>query len=66
VNPDDEVDTARALVRRKLPSLSRYDEATVVRRLTGLLARKGYSSGVAFLVVREELAGAESLFDGDR
>jgi regulatory protein len=64
VEPEDEVEAARLLVRRKLPSLRRFDDATVVRRLTGMLARKGYSSGVAFSVVREEIAGAEELLDG--
>jgi regulatory protein len=63
VDPDDEVEAARRLVRRKLPSLQRYDEVTVVRRLTGMLGRKGYSSGVAFRVVREEIAGAAELLD---
>ena len=64
VDPDDEVETARRLVRRKLPSLQRFDEVTKVRRLTGMLARKGYPSGVAFTVVREEIAGAAELLDG--
>jgi regulatory protein len=64
VDPASEVEAARELVRRKLPSLARFDEVTVVRRLTGMLARKGYSSGVAFSVVREEIAGAEELLDG--
>ena len=63
VEPDDEVEAARQLVRRKLPSLQRFDKVTVVRRLTGMLARKGYSSGIAFQVVREEIAGAEELLD---
>ena len=64
VEPDQEVDAARNLVRRKLRSLERFDNATQVRRLTGMLARKGYSPGVAFQVVREEIAGAEELFEG--
>jgi regulatory protein len=64
VEPDDEMEAARLLVRRKLPSLQRYEQVTVVRRLTGMLARKGYSSGVAFQVVREEIAGAEELLEG--
>jgi regulatory protein len=64
VDPDDEMETARRLVRRKLPSLRRFDEVTQVRRLTGMLARKGYPSGVAFTVVREEIAGAAELLDG--
>ena len=65
VDPDDEVEAARALVRRKLPSVRRLDRVTVVRRLTGMLARKGYPSGVAYRVVREEIAGSEELLDGD-
>jgi regulatory protein len=64
VDPEDELETARRLVRRKLPSLRRFDEVTQVRRLTGMLARKGYPSGVAFTVVREEITGATELLDG--
>lgn len=63
VEPGDELAAARELVRRKLPSLARHDQTTQVRRLTGMLARKGYPSAVAFRVVREELAGAAELFD---
>src|SRR4051812_46717806 len=61
VDPEAEEATARELVRRKLPSLARYDEQTVVRRLTGMLAWKGYPPGVTFRVVRDEVAGAEAL-----
>ena len=58
VDPDDEVDSARVLVRRKLRTAARLDRATAIRRLTGMLARKGYPSGVAVRVVREELEAA--------
>ena len=58
VDPDDEEEAARALVRRKLRSLAAVDRDTAIRRLAGMLARKGYSSAVAFRVVREELATA--------
>ena len=58
VDPADEEAAARALVRRKLRSLSRVDDQTATRRLVGMLARKGYSSGLAFAVVRDELASA--------
>jgi regulatory protein len=64
VDPADEVEAARELVRRKLRSLERFDEVTKVRRLTGMLARKGYPSSVAFRVVREELAEAAELLEG--
>ena len=55
VDPDAEVEAARTLVRRKLRSVAGLDETTAVRRLAGMLARKGYPAGVAFRVVREEL-----------
>ena len=38
---------------------SRVDDTTATRRLVGMLARKGYASGLAFAVVRDELAAAE-------
>ena len=59
VDPADEEAAARALVRKKLRTLSRVDDTTATRRLVGMLARKGYPSGVAFAVVRDELAAAE-------
>jgi regulatory protein len=58
VDPADEEAAARELVRRKLRSLSRFDDQTATRRLVGMLARKGYPSGLAFAVVREELAAS--------
>ena len=63
VDPADELESARLLVRRKLPSVQRFDTVTQVRRLTGMLARKGYSSGLAFAVVREEIAEAATLLE---
>lgn len=59
IDPDDEVEAARALVRKKLRSLRNVDRTTATRRLVGLLARKGYGSGMAFSVVREELGDFE-------
>jgi regulatory protein len=59
VDPADEEAAARALVRKKLPSLRRVDRATATRRLAGMLARKGYPAGLAFAVVRDELGGHE-------
>ncbi len=55
VNEEDEVEAARVLVRRKLRSMRNLDQQAAIRRLVGMLARKGYSSGVSFRVVREEL-----------
>ena len=58
IDPADEEAAARALVRKKLRSLSRVDDTTATRRLVGMLARKGYGSGLSFAVVRDELAAA--------
>ncbi len=55
VDPDDEVEAARVLVRRKLRTVAHLERDVAVRRLTGMLARKGYPAGVCFRVVREEL-----------
>ncbi len=59
LDPAEEIQSAHRLVQAKLRSMSRFDDTTKTRRLTGMLARKGYSPQVAFDVVREEL-GAEA------
>lgn len=55
VDPEAEEERARALVRKRLKSLTTVDEQTKVRRLVGMLARKGYSEGLAYRVVKDEL-----------
>jgi regulatory protein len=57
---DSEAEEARAreLVRKRLRSVGSAPELTVIRRLVGMLARKGYSEGMAYRVVRDELANA--------
>ncbi|MFT4083392.1 MAG: regulatory protein RecX [Nocardioides sp.] len=55
IDPAEEERAARALVRKKLRGMTRLDAITKARRLAGMLARKGYPSGLAFAVVREEL-----------
>jgi regulatory protein len=55
VDDQDEWDAARRLVQRRLPGLRRVDRVTAERRLVGMLARKGYGSGLAAWVVREAL-----------
>jgi regulatory protein len=62
IDPADEEAAARALVQRKLRSMTRLDDVTKARRLVGMLARKGYSSSFAFRIVRDEVA---SLASGD-
>ena len=60
IDSDEEVESARVLVRRKLRSVRGLDQQVAVRRLTGMLARKGHSGAVAFRVVREELGSADA------
>jgi regulatory protein len=55
IDPDDELEVARTLVRAKLRLVRNLDRDKAVRRLVGMLARKGHSAGVAFRVVKEEL-----------
>jgi len=58
VDPAEEERTARELVRKKLRGLRGVDDTAAARRLAGLLARKGYAAGLAFAVVKDELAAA--------
>ena len=55
IDADAERQAALQLAIRKRRSLRAVDESTAFRRLTGLLARKGYSSAVTISVVREVL-----------
>src|SRR6478672_309301 len=55
VDDDDEREAARRLVERRLRGMARLDRVTATRRLVGMLARKGYSGGLAAAVVREAL-----------
>ena len=54
---EQEEHTARALVTAKLAATRTLEPAARSRRLAGMLARKGYSPGLAFRVVRDALAG---------
>jgi regulatory protein len=54
---DDELETARSLVRRRLTAMGPDpDPERQMRRLLGMLARKGYGAGVASRAVREAMA----------
>jgi regulatory protein len=59
IDEDDQRTAARALVDKKLRSMSGLDRQVATRRLAGLLARKGYAAGLAFSVVREAFAEAD-------
>lgn len=56
VDPDDESEAGRALVRRRLSVMRGLDAPTRFRRLTGLLLRRGYGAGQAAAIVRAVLA----------
>ena len=58
LSPDVELETARELVARRLPGTAGMPAPARMRRLVGVLARKGYSSGLAYRVVREALEEA--------
>jgi regulatory protein len=62
VDAEAEESRARELVRKRLRGTVPADEVAVIRRLVGMLARKGYSEGLAYRVVKSELRdfGAET------
>jgi len=55
LDSEQEEITARELVARKLRSTRGLDRDKRLRRLAGMLARKGYSEGLALRVVRQAL-----------
>jgi len=56
---DDAVAGAAELARKKLRTMSRFDEQTQKRRLWGLLARRGFESAIIEQAVREVMKGDE-------
>ncbi len=65
VDDDAEVERAGQLVRRKLGAMRTLETQVKIRRLVAMLARRGYSEGMAYRVVRAELAadGVENTED---
>ncbi|MEO5748102.1 MAG: regulatory protein RecX [Ornithinibacter sp.] len=59
VDADDERLRAEQLVEKRLRSLHGLAPEVQSRRLAGLLARKGYSSGIAYPVIRDAVASAQ-------
>jgi len=55
LKPEQEIATARALVARRLASTRGQPLQARIRRLMGVLARKGYPQALAYRVVREAL-----------
>ncbi|MET9646468.1 recombination regulator RecX [Streptomyces syringium] len=56
LDSEQEERTARELVERKLRATRGLDREKRLRRLAGMLARKGYAEGLALRVVRQALA----------
>ena len=56
ISDEDDYQSARALVEKKVRAMSSLDHETKMTRLMGALARKGYSSAVASRVIREILS----------
>lgn len=55
VDTEAEEERARQLVRKRLRALGDADEQAKIRKLVGMLARKGYSEGLSYRVVKDEL-----------
>jgi len=58
ISDEEERDRARALVDKKLRAMHGLDIQVQTRRLAGMLARKGYTSGVTYAVIRDAIADA--------
>jgi regulatory protein len=65
VDPGDEEAAARLLVARKLPGTRGLPTPSRVRRLVGMLARKGYPPGLALAVVRDALAAEGAVTESE-
>jgi regulatory protein len=66
IDSDAERRRGRELVARRRRALSALPVEVQTRRLIGLLARKGYPSGMAFEIVRAELSdAAQDVFGAD-
>ncbi|GAB3659554.1 regulatory protein RecX [Glycomyces tarimensis] len=59
VSDEDERSAALELARRRYRSLAGQEPEAVLRKLVGMLARKGYGAGVAIPVVKQVLAEAD-------
>jgi len=58
VSADDEESAARALVERRLRTMDGLPAQTQVRRLVGMLGRKGFSQALAVRVARDAVSAA--------
>jgi regulatory protein len=60
LDPEQEQETARALVERRLAATRGLPRPARFRRLMGMLARKGYAEGLAYRIVSEALRSEQS------
>jgi regulatory protein len=60
--PEQEEEKARELVRKKLRSMRSLDRQVAMRRLLGMLARKGYPGGMAMSIIKQELDASHEEF----
>jgi regulatory protein len=65
IDSDSERARAQDLVKRRRRALTGLPPDVQARRLVGMLARKGYSSGLSYAVVREEMAAEPGWDSGD-
>jgi regulatory protein len=65
LTPDDELAAARRLVAQRAGSSRGQPYPVRVRRLMGMLARKGYPGGLAYRAVREVLAREQGPSPGE-
>ncbi|WP_245866726.1 regulatory protein RecX [Serinibacter salmoneus] len=56
VGPEEEERVARELVRKRVRATIGLEHDKRVRRIVGMLARKGYGAGLAYRLVSEELS----------
>jgi regulatory protein len=56
IDPTSEAAAAARLARTKLARMGQVDVATATRRLSGLLARRGYSASMTFAAIRAVLS----------
>lgn len=61
ITDDQEYDRATALVEKKLRSMNSLSDEAKIRRLAGLLARKGYSSSVTYSIVKSMVAQQDQI-----
>ncbi|AQP44606.1 regulatory protein RecX [Tessaracoccus flavus] len=64
LDPDDELEAALALARRRARSMTSLEPHVARRRLAGVLARRGFPSSVVSAAVSEALGGSVEFSTG--